>query len=150
MLDRDGLLHLLNLLLECERGGAKAAIVCRGQSHDAVLDSVLSTVGRDEGRFCAMLTRHIERIGGAASQETGAFYQRLHATPDQSERLVLLNRGQEWVVRTLDEALPSIDDMNLKVDLREMRDAHARNIGLCGVLIMRLEPEKDRNVRRPH
>jgi hypothetical protein len=148
MLDRDGLLRLLNLLLECERAGAKVAILCGEQAQDAVLNSVLYTIGRDEGRFCGMLTRHIERFAAAASRETGAFYQRLRAIPDQFERLVLLNRGQEWVVQTLDEALPSIRDASLKADLREMRDAHARNIGLCGALITRFEPGQDRGADR--
>jgi len=144
---RDDLLRLLNLLLECERAGAKVAILCSGEAQDTVLDSVLFEVGRDEGRFCGMLTRHIERLGGTASRETGAFYQRLRAIPDQSERLVLLKRGQEWVVRTLNEALSSIRDASLADDLREMRDVHARNIGLCGALIARFGTAQDRGNR---
>lgn len=141
-LDPDSLISLLNLLLECECAGAKGAILCRDQAQGAVPDSVLFAIGRDEGRFCGMLTRHIERLGGTASRETGALYQRLCAIPDQSERLVLLNGAQRWVVRTLDEALPAIRHPGLEADLREMRDAHARNMGLCHALIARRQPGK--------
>jgi hypothetical protein len=145
---RDSLMRLLNLLLECERAGAKVAILCSEQAQGVVPDSVLYAIGRDEGRFCGMLTRHIERFGGVASRETGAFYQRLRAIPDQSERLVLLNRGQEWVVRTIDEVLPSIRDASLEADLREMRDAHARNMGICHALLGRLDAGKSRGAER--
>lgn len=134
-MDRDELLQLLEALLEAERAGVKATILCRDQIADPVMDSVLFAIGRDEGRFCAMLTRHIERLGGRNSGRTGSFYDRLRALAGWAERLDFLNRGQDWVVRKLDAALPAVRDSRLHADLVEMRDVHARNVARCKALI---------------
>jgi hypothetical protein len=41
----------------------------------------------------------------------------------------LLNRGQRWVIRKIDENLPSIDDLHLNAFLRVMAKGHHVNIG---------------------
>jgi hypothetical protein len=46
-------------------------------------------------------------------------------------RLRLLNRGQGWVVRKLQEALSRIGDEALRHELREMLTVHERNIEHC-------------------
>ena len=133
-LNRDEIIILLNRLLEGERAGARGvAEMCKSVDNSQT-KSVLRDVARDEGRFCTMLTSHISRLGGGASHGTGAFYQKLVAVDDFTERLELLNRGQGWVVRKLREALPRIDDTTLHRDLNEMLAVHERNIERCNDL----------------
>ena len=141
---RQAILALLNELLEGERAGAKAAILCRDDTLHPGVDAVLHAVGADEGHFCSMLMRHIARMDGTPSRATGMFFDRLRAIPDLAGRLAFLNRGQRWVVRRLDEALPGIRDGWLQQDLTEMRDVHVRNIGRCEGAIGQLRHEPAR------
>ncbi|MGH8629328.1 MAG: DUF6306 domain-containing protein [Burkholderiales bacterium] len=100
-------------------------------SSGAQTRTALREIARDEARFCAMLVRHIARLGGTPSRLTGAFYEKLAALERLDERLDLLNRGQGWVARRLREALPRIVDEPLRADLQEMLDVHQRNIERC-------------------
>jgi len=50
------------------------------------------------------------------------------ALSDDKERLALINRGQDWVVRKLREALPRITDDKLAKDLSVMLTSHEDNI----------------------
>lgn len=122
---------LLNQLLEGERAGARgiAEIVRHGAG--ASNPAVLPQIARDEGRFCAMLIRHITRLGGTPSTRTGSFYEKLIALGKSGERIDLLNRGQAWVVRKLRDALPKISDDALRRDLEDMLDVHQRNVQRC-------------------
>jgi hypothetical protein len=88
-------------------------------------------VAKDEARFCAMLSRHIRRLGGSPSAATGAFYGKLVALAPSGDWQGLLDRGQSWVVRRLDAMLPRIGDEALHADLTAMRDVHLRNIDRC-------------------
>ena len=122
---------LLNMLLEAERAGARGVAEIAGQSAGATERTILRDVAQDEARFCAMLTRHIDRLGGTPSPETGSFYEKLMAQEDPGKRVELLNRGQGWVVRKLRDALPQIGDWALHSDLKNMLDVHERNIRRC-------------------
>lgn len=67
---------LLNLLLEGKRAGARGlAQVCSAETGEP-RDMILRDIATDEGRFCAMLTRHIIRLGGTPSPHTGTFYRK--------------------------------------------------------------------------
>jgi 5-formyltetrahydrofolate cyclo-ligase len=133
-LDRTALLDLLGQLLEAERAGARSVGRMCNEAATPAVGTVLRDVARDEARFCAMLTTHIKRLGGTPSLATGAFYDKVMALPDADQRLDLLNRGQGWVVRRLQESLPRIDDAALRADLQDMLDVHARNIATCARL----------------
>lgn len=124
-------IELLNLLLEGERAGARGVAEMASPAAGGPKDPVLHDIAKDEARFCAMLARHIVRLGGRPSGETGAFYEKLMAVEAIDARLDLLNRGQGWVVRKLQEALPRIGDNALHGDLTEMLEVHERNIRQC-------------------
>ncbi len=126
---------LLNLLLEGERAGARAVAEMGKQAAGAAQGTTLRGIAMDEARFCAMLTRHITRLGGTPSLQTGAFYGKLMALEGSRERIELLNRGQAWVVRKLQEALPGIGDSALHSDLKIMLEVHERNIRLGTELV---------------
>ncbi|MEQ9557376.1 MAG: 5-formyltetrahydrofolate cyclo-ligase [Rhodospirillales bacterium] len=121
----------LNELLEGERAGARGVIEMARATPDLELRVALSAVAQDEARYCAMLSRHIERLGGQPSSETGAFLDRLRGVAEPLAKIELLNKGQSWVSRRLAEVLPKIADPDLYDDLCEMREIHDRNVARC-------------------
>ncbi len=125
---------LLNTLLEGERAGARAVAAVGRQVEEGRARSDLRHVAMDEARFCAMLSRHVTRLGGTPSNAVGAFYDKVMALESPAERIALLNRGQGWVVRKLREANGRIADDRLLRDLRDMLEVHERNIERCTAL----------------
>lgn len=136
-MEPEEVLDLLNVLLEAERAGAKGASAMRLE-HEKIgpLSTTMRDVARDEARFCAMLTGHIERLGGTPSQKTGGFYEKLMAIGGDAERVSFLNRGQGWVVRKLQEAIPKIQDDRLHRDLDDMLRVHEQNIAACERIVV--------------
>jgi hypothetical protein len=133
-LGRAEIVQLLNELLEAERAGARAVgFMSREDASDR--RAALRQVAADEAAFCAMLARHVTRSGGVPSRATGEFYEKVLALEADGQRLKLLNRGQAWVVRKLRETLPRIRDDRLHQDLRDMLEAHERNIERCAQLM---------------
>jgi len=129
----DELLTLLTTLLEAERAGAKTIAwyvksTPAGPLRDALLD-----VGKDEGRYAALLSRLVERAGGTPSTATGGFFEKAKAIDEPAARLAFLNRGQGWVARKLAEALPRIADPETRAALEEMHVTHLRNIERCEI-----------------
>ena len=122
---------VLNELLEGERAGARGVIEMARMTPDLELRVALSAVAQDEARYCAMLSRHIERLGGQPSSETGAFLEKLRGIEEQNAKIDLLNKGQSWVSRRLAEILPKIADPDLYDDLCDMREVHDRNVARC-------------------
>lgn len=130
-LGNDEVLWLLNLLLESERAGARAIGEMCADVADQKTRILLHGVSKDEARYCLMLARHVERLGGEPSRATGPFYAKLLGRRTLSERIALLNAGQGWVVRKLEATLPRIAEDRLRADLTEMLDGHRRNVDLC-------------------
>lgn len=127
-LGREDLLAFLNQMLEAERAGAKALLRL---SLDTASDGVAGMsrqIQKDEAHWCAMLTAAIEKLDGAPSQQTGQFYEKVMALSGDKERLALVNRGQDWVVRKLRDAIPHIHDMDLAEALGVMLASHEDNI----------------------
>jgi hypothetical protein len=133
-LSTDEILALLNLLLEAEKAGARGVMRMAKETATPGLANELAEVARDEAAFCAMLSRHIRRLGGEPSTATGSFYDKLMAREGDAERLALLDRGQNWVALKLKEVLPRIGDDALHKDLADMLDVHERNIRHCAAL----------------
>ena len=130
-MDTPAVLAELNRLLEGERAGARGLRDTADAFGEPALIALLKDVGRDEARYCAMLTGHIERLGGTPSRTTGVFYDKLMGRPDAQARLRLLDRGQKAVVDSLNSLLTQTLDRTLRQDLEEMRDVHRRNIASC-------------------
>ena len=122
------LLDLLNLLLECERAGARGVSALAGRSADPGVRDCLREIAADEARFCVMLSGHIKGLAGTPSEETGSFYRKLTALDAFDAQMALLDRGQGWVADKLREALPKISQAGLHRDLAEMLVVHDRNI----------------------
>lgn len=129
------IIEFLNLLLEAERAGSRGIAELSAKARTPVVRSVLHDVALDEAYFCSMLCRHIERLHGMASPLTGGFYLKLVGEPSGRAQLDLLDRGQSWVVRKIEDMLPKLDDDALRADLIDMAARHRRNIARCNSLI---------------
>jgi hypothetical protein len=126
----------LNELLEAERAGTLAVRSLARTVPEAEKGKLLAVhrIGRDEGRFCRMLTRQITRLGGLPSRRRGAFAAKVAALDGFEARLELIIKGQRWVERRVDAMLPRIRDGQLYADLRDMRDVHEVNVAACEAL----------------
>jgi nitronate monooxygenase len=120
--------EFLNLLAEAERAGGRILHELTGEARSLELREMLKKVGHDEGYYAGELAAHVRRLGGAASNKTGDFVEKVRAVPDFKAKLELLNRGQRWVIRKIDEQLPAISDPPLHAFLRVMADGHETNI----------------------
>ncbi len=126
--DREELLAFLNEFLEAERAGAKIAAVTAGEAADPRLKALMQDVQRDEAHWCAVLLKWIAHLDGAASEQTGAFYEKCLAYTDIPARIAFINRGQGWVVRKLREKLPRMRDDAMHADFTAMIEGHETNI----------------------
>jgi len=119
----------LNLLGEAERAGGRVLHELAAQAQSLELRELLKKAGHDEGYYAGELSAHVRRLGGSASNKTGDFVEKVRAVADFKSKLELLNRGQRWVIRKIDESLPSISDEPLRAFLRVMAKGHHINIG---------------------
>lgn len=126
-LGRDELIAALNELLEAERAGARVALHTAKEA-PAELAPLVRDIQHDEARWCALLTRSIQRLGGTPSRRTGDFYDRAMAIEALPARLAFLNRGQRWVVRRVESLLPQMSEPQLQAGLGAMLAAHETNI----------------------
>lgn len=130
---KDELTAFLNEMLEAERAGARSTLESARAAGPGPLADLLRLVQRDEARWCAMLHRQIEALGGQPSPNTGAFHGKAMAIADLGERMAFINRGQGWVVKKLREILPRVRDADLHASLSEMLKSHEANIELVNV-----------------
>jgi nitronate monooxygenase len=119
----------LNLMGEAERAGGRVLTELTSQAQSLELKELLKKVAHDEGYYAGELAAHVRRLGGVASNKTGDFVEKVRAVGDFRGKLELLNRGQRWVIRKIDETLPSINDDGLRAFLRVMAQGHHVNIG---------------------
>jgi nitronate monooxygenase len=119
----------LNLLGEAERAGGRILHELTEQANSLELREMLKKVGHDEGYYAGELAAHVRRLGGTPSTKTGDFVGKVRAVADFRGRLDLLNRGQRWVIRKIEENVATVDDGQLNAFLAVMADGHRVNIG---------------------
>lgn len=124
-------IDFLNELLEAERAGARVALDTAWEAAEPAMAEIMQGIRRDEARWCAMLLRQIERIGGKPSSRVGPLHDQAMAIEDLRARVVFLNRGQGWVVRKLREMMPRLEDQALYTDLAHMLSSHVANITIA-------------------
>ena len=135
--DNPELVAFCNELLEAERAGARVTLESAQAIGVGPIAELMKTIHHDEARWCAMLLRQIKALGGIPSAKVGAFYDKAMAIVDLSERIVLLNRGQNWVVRALRAMLPRVRDPDLRANLTEMLQSHEANVNLAAASVVR-------------
>ncbi|HLI81201.1 MAG TPA: DUF6306 domain-containing protein [Candidatus Binataceae bacterium] len=119
----------LNSLAEAERAGGRVLHELTEMARSPELRELLKKVGHDEGYYAGELAAHVRRLGGAPSNKTGDFVEKVRAVTDFRAKLELLNRGQRWVIRKIDENLASLSDADLHAFLALMAKGHHVNIG---------------------
>src|SRR5580700_857662 len=119
----------LNTLSEAERAGGRVLHELIPLARSAELRELLKKVAHDEGYYAGELAAHVRRLGGAPSNKTGDFVEKVRAENDFRSKLELLNRGQRWVIRKIEESLASLSDAGLRAFLALMAKGHHQNIG---------------------
>jgi nitronate monooxygenase len=119
---------MLNQLGEAERAGGRVLHELMDLARSLELREMLKKVGHDEGYYAGELAAQVRRLGGTASNKTGDFVEKVRGVADFKAKLELLNRGQRWVIRKIEELLPSLTDELLRAFLRVMADGHEVNI----------------------
>ncbi len=131
----------LNELLEAERAGVEVMSRLLAEApagRDDALRAAFEHVRDDEAWSCAGLARAIDRLGGPRSSATGDFTAKVFALATLPDRLAMLNRGQRWVMRRLEQLGGEKLDEDTVTFLREMHARHARNVATCDELVARL------------
>src|SRR5215470_19938687 len=119
----------LNMMGEAERAGGRVLHELTDQAQSLELKELLKKVAHDEGYYAGELAAHVRRLGGTASNKTGDFVEKVRAVGDFRGKLELLNRGQRWVIRKIEENLATIADLELRAFLSVMAKGHYINIG---------------------
>ncbi len=127
----------LNLMGEAERAGGRVLHELTALAGSPELRELLKKVGHDEGYYAGELAAQVRRLGGTASNRTGDFVEKVRAVPELRAKLELLNRGQRWVIRKINEQIPSIADDDLKAFLAVMVQGHETNIGALEAALAR-------------
>lgn len=126
--------RLLNLLLECERAGAKLlAAYCDELPLDSDAWVWLRLIQRDEARNCSVLIHLLLHAGITPSTAVGGFYEKGLGIRSLRERLEFLNRGQQWVADRIAAELPRVASAAGKSALERMHESHVANIVACAV-----------------
>ena len=121
--------NLLNTLGEAERAGGRVLHELMELAQSLELKELLKKAAHDEGYYAGELAAQVRRLGGTPSNQTGDFVEKVRVVPDFKSKLELLNRGQRWVIRKIDEMLPSLADQHLAAFLIVMAQGHRMNIG---------------------
>ena len=132
--------EFLNRMLEAERAGARALVVfLDAYARESKEWKTLRQVQAEEAHNCALIGKLLERGGSAWSHATGEFYDKAVAVHGRRQRIEFLLRGLGWAVREFDQAMPRIDDPEIRDTLARMRATHAHSIAACAAVAATLE-----------
>ncbi|MCL7462509.1 DUF6306 domain-containing protein [Pseudomonas sp. NW5] len=119
--------ELLQTLLSAERAGALVARDSLRQCDDPSLVPLLQQILAGESESCRRLMTCLRHLGLEANREVGAFHAQAMAIEDLAQRLAFIDRGQRWVIRRLQEALPTCRDPLLQEELQAVLRLHEEN-----------------------
>ena len=122
------ILEFLNTLGEAERAGGRVLHALEQEASALELKELLRKTAHDEGYYAGQIGAHIRRLGAEPSTRTGDFVEKVAALKDLKSKIELLNRGQRWVIRKIEERLPTLNDDHLKAFLVVMARGHQVNI----------------------
>ncbi len=121
----------LAALLEAERAGVVTArrmlAECSSKEERILLEEILE----GERSSCRELGRMLLQIGSRGSGNVGDFADKVMALPGLAARMKLLIKGQEWVVRKIEELMDDNLPGGVAEELGEVHRVHVENIALC-------------------
>ena len=97
-------------MLEVGRASAKALTAIGADFDQTEVTDLLTSVQRNQARFCGVLTRVLTQLGATPSNATSTFHDEVLGLAEVAERLALLNSGMAWVVGQFDTTLPRVTD----------------------------------------
>src|SRR5690348_7673333 len=122
----------LNRMLEAERAGARALVVFMDDwARNGPEWAILRKVHEDEAHNCALIGEQLKRRGRDYSHATGEFYAKAVEIRNPRERIAFLVRGLKWAIREFEQALPKIDDPEVRKLFEGMRERHRRSAAAC-------------------
>ena len=125
--EHETLIAAFNELLAAERAGAQVAAASLREVQNDVQRSVLQQIHRGEADSCRRLRDCLLSMGVEPTRERGAFYEKCMAIPDLRERLALVDRGQQWVIRKLEALMPQLTNPRLRAQLDAVLVTHRDN-----------------------
>lgn len=134
-MDQREFIERLNQLLEAERAGVEVMDLLAKEEDDEKVREKFVDVKKDEGRYCAGLYGMIKDRGENPSEKTGDFVAKVLALADRRDRLALLVKGQEWVLRKVRDIPGELLSPADKEFVRDMIEGHEINIAYVQSLI---------------
>lgn len=119
---------ILLSLLAAERAGAQVCAFSLDDASSEDWKSALIEVHKDEVASCKLIIDCLESLNIIPHDEVGDFVEKCMSISDFIERMSLLNKGQAWVVRKLDEILPRLQSEPVRGKLLQMKKEHQENI----------------------
>ena len=122
----------LNRMLEAERAGARALVVFLDDfPRNSETWKILRRVHEDEAHNCGLIGEQLKKRGKDYSHATGEFYGKAVAVKGPRERITFLTKGLRWAMREFEQALPRIEDSQVRDLFQGMRDRHQRSCAAC-------------------
>jgi len=121
----------LVILLESERAGVMTGRALLPHADSDEEKQLMQEILDGEKDSCKALGRILVNMGESGGPGVGDFADKVMDLPEKADRLNLLIKGQEWVVRKLDELLNDELEPTTMATIQEVRDIHVINIEAC-------------------
>ena len=129
-------------LLEAERAGVLTARALLDAASDSAESDLMGAVLDGERESCRILGRTLLKMGARGSGLVGDFARKVMSLPHRDDQIRLLIKGQEWVVRKIDETIESAPPEEFIPALTEIRLIHDIGIGKCREYLKTVERGK--------
>lgn len=123
------------MLLEAERAGVQSINEIIPLVDDDDLKSQLRNYLRDEGMNCQILTTLIKNLGQDPGGKTGDFIDKIRAINSTDEKLKLLIKGQEWVVKKIRYNRELINTASSMFFIEAIKIQHEKNVDMMKQLL---------------
>lgn len=123
----------LNLLVEAMRAEAKSSAVFACWVKCPEQRAMFLEVQQGTARAIAELGRLLKQRGCAISEATSPFFDKALQLPPGTDRTAFLNRGYDWLVATMREALPRIHDHQALHAVSDLMAACEANRALASI-----------------
>ena len=127
-LNNTELVSLLNELVRAERAGARICTLSIVHAPSLAATELLRKMQSDEARSCRALIECLTIMRMDPNDGVSDFFEKCMAIDDFYERMQLLNKGQYWVIKKVEYALPRVIDSRIQQRLRQILDDHKANV----------------------